>query len=62
VFFVNVQDLVRPTCHPSFFEGFATETAPFITECGEDENDNVVGQAQKLKDAVERIAGKIDGL
>lgn len=42
--------------------GFVSETATFIAECGEDENDLVVKESFKLKDAVERIAGKIDGL
>ncbi len=39
-----------------------TETATFIAECGEDENDIVVKAAFGLKDAVESVAGKIDGL
>jgi U3 small nucleolar RNA-associated protein 10 len=38
------------------------ETVTFIAECGEDENDLVVIAASKLKDAVEAVAGKIDGL
>ncbi|KJA17838.1 hypothetical protein HYPSUDRAFT_191636 [Hypholoma sublateritium FD-334 SS-4] len=42
--------------------GFVTETATFIAECGEDENDMVVKESFKLKDAVESVAGKIDGL
>ena len=42
--------------------GFVTETATFIIECGEDENDMVVKESFKLKDAVESVAGKIDGL
>jgi hypothetical protein len=42
--------------------GFAAETAPFIAEAGEDENDHVVRQAHQLKDSVEQVAGKIDGL
>jgi len=42
--------------------GFVSETATFIAECGEDENDLVVKECFKLKDAVESVAGKIDGL
>lgn len=36
------------------------ETATFITECAEDDNDSVVQEAHHLKDAVEAVAGKID--
>ncbi|KIY47627.1 hypothetical protein FISHEDRAFT_74431 [Fistulina hepatica ATCC 64428] len=42
--------------------GFVAETAPFIAECSEDENDMVAVQATKLKNAVERVAGNISGL
>lgn len=42
--------------------GFVSETATFIAECGEDENDTVVKESFRLKDAVENVAGKIDGL
>ncbi|KAF9526013.1 hypothetical protein CPB83DRAFT_877003 [Crepidotus variabilis] len=42
--------------------GFVAETATFIAECGEDENDLVVKESFRLKDAVESVAGKIDGL
>ncbi|TDL26887.1 hypothetical protein BD410DRAFT_763071 [Rickenella mellea] len=42
--------------------GFANETASFILECAEDENDDVVKESNKLKNAVEAEAGKIDGL
>lgn len=42
--------------------GLVAETATFIAECSEDENDMVVKESFRLKDAVERIAGKIDGL
>ncbi|KAI0920552.1 hypothetical protein AcV5_010550 [Taiwanofungus camphoratus] len=42
--------------------GFAAETATFIAECAEDENDSVVREAQKLKNAVESVAGNIDAL
>lgn len=48
--------------NPKKIPGFATETATFIAECGEDENDLVVKAAFGLKDAVESVAGKIDGL
>ncbi|OSX58041.1 hypothetical protein POSPLADRAFT_1154787 [Postia placenta MAD-698-R-SB12] len=39
--------------------GFVAETATFIAECAEDENDSVVREAHRLKEAVESIAGKI---
>jgi len=42
--------------------GFVAETATFIAECGEDENDTVVKESFKLKGAVESIAGTIEGL
>jgi len=42
--------------------GFVSETATFIAECGEDENDTVVKESFKLKEAVESIAGTIEGL
>lgn len=38
------------------------ESATFIAECGEDENDLVIIAASKLKVVIEAIAGKIDGL
>lgn len=40
--------------------GFVAETATFIAECAEDENDSVVREAHRLKEAVESIAGKIN--
>jgi len=42
--------------------GFVAETATFIAECGEDDNDLVVKESFRLKDAVEAVAGKIDRL
>ncbi len=42
--------------------GFASVTAPFIQQCGEDFNDEVVREAIKLKKAVEAEAGVIEGL
>lgn len=39
--------------------GFAPETATFIAECAEDDNDSVVREAHRLKNAVESIAGRI---
>ncbi|KAG2363636.1 hypothetical protein BDR07DRAFT_1471237 [Suillus spraguei] len=42
--------------------GFVAETATFISECAEDENDNVVRETHKLKNAVESVAGSISGL
>lgn len=44
------------------FIGFGAETATFIAECAEDENDNVVREAHKLRAAVETVAGSIRGL
>ncbi|KAJ7607399.1 hypothetical protein FB45DRAFT_1135460 [Roridomyces roridus] len=41
---------------------FASETATFIAECGEDEHDTVVREALRLKTAVESVAGNISGL
>ncbi|KAF8901036.1 armadillo-type protein [Gymnopilus junonius] len=42
--------------------GLVGETATFIAECGEDENDLVIKESFKLKEAVESVAGKIDEL
>ena len=42
--------------------GFAAETTTFIAECSEDKNDVVVRESFKLKDAIESVAGNIDGL
>ncbi|KAH7920221.1 hypothetical protein BV22DRAFT_1199044 [Leucogyrophana mollusca] len=42
--------------------GFVAETATFISECAEDENDTVVREVHKLKNAVESVAGSISGL
>lgn len=42
--------------------GFVGETATFIAECAEDDNDSVVQGAHRLKDAVESVAGSISGL
>jgi len=42
--------------------GFVAETATFIAECGEDDNDTVVKESFKLKEAVESITGMIEGL
>ena len=42
--------------------GFSSETAAFIIECAEDENDEVVRACKRLRDAVENVAGKIEGL
>ncbi|KAF9468309.1 hypothetical protein BDZ94DRAFT_1246474 [Collybia nuda] len=42
--------------------GFVAETATFIAECSEDENDMIVRESFKLKDAVESVAGNINGL
>ncbi|KAI8990419.1 armadillo-type protein [Trametes punicea] len=40
--------------------GFVAETATFIAEAAEDENDLVVREAHKLKAAVEAVGGSID--
>ncbi|KAG2757731.1 hypothetical protein P692DRAFT_20824545 [Suillus brevipes Sb2] len=42
--------------------GFVAETATFISECAEDENDSVVRETHRLKNAVENVAGSISGL
>ncbi|KAI6126293.1 hypothetical protein EDD16DRAFT_1553513 [Pisolithus croceorrhizus] len=42
--------------------GFVAETATFITECAEDENDSVVREAHRLKNALEGVAGSISDL
>ncbi|GLB44223.1 putative U3 small nucleolar RNA-associated protein 10 [Lyophyllum shimeji] len=42
--------------------GFVAETTTFIAECAEDENDMVVRESVRLKDAVESVAGNISGL
>jgi len=38
------------------------ETATFIADCGEDDNEVVVKAAFNLKDVVESVGGKIDGM
>ena len=43
--------------------GYVSETATFIAECAEDENDTVVRATRMLKNAVERATGEhIDSL
>ncbi|KAF8654764.1 hypothetical protein AX16_003419 [Volvariella volvacea WC 439] len=42
--------------------GFATETATFIAECSEDDNEVVVKKSLLLKIAVENVAGPIETL
>lgn len=48
----------------SFFVclGYAEETATFISESLEDENEMVVRETLNLKNAVESVAGSIEGL
>lgn len=48
--------------HGSKLRGFGPETATSIIECADDENDSVVRECRHLKDAVEAVTGKIDGL
>ncbi|TFK71529.1 hypothetical protein BDN72DRAFT_432062 [Pluteus cervinus] len=48
--------------HGNKLAGFAAETATFISECTEDENDIVVQESLSLKNAVESITGSIEGL
>ena len=43
-----------------FTTGFVAETATFIAEAAEDENDRVVQEAHTLKAAVEAMGGSID--
>ena len=38
------------------------ETATFIAECNEDDNDIVVKESLKLKSAVESVAGSVNNL
>ena len=42
--------------------GFVTETATFIAELAEDDNDTVVKETRRLKKAVEDVGGSIDKL
>lgn len=42
--------------------GFVTESATFVAECVEDENDGVVEAAYKLRDAIEAVAGSLSQL
>ncbi|KAF8626030.1 hypothetical protein AX15_005120 [Amanita polypyramis BW_CC] len=42
--------------------GFVAETATFIAECNEDENDTVVKESLRLKNTVEGVAGSIRDL
>jgi U3 small nucleolar RNA-associated protein 10 len=42
--------------------GFVAETTTFIAECAEDESDLVVEESHRLKNAVESVAGNINGL
>jgi hypothetical protein len=44
------------------FAGFVAETTTFIAECAEDESDIVVKESHRLKEAVESVAGNINGL
>ncbi|TFK95259.1 NUC211 domain-containing protein [Pterulicium gracile] len=48
--------------HAGKLLGFAPETATFIFECAEDDNDDVLQASVKLKEAVESVAGAISGL
>ena len=42
------------------FAGFVQETATFIAEAAEDENDTIVKKAHQFKNTVESLAGNID--
>jgi U3 small nucleolar RNA-associated protein 10 len=44
------------------FAGFVAETTTFIAECAEDDSDLVVQESHKLKNAVQSVAGNINGL
>ncbi|KAF9268872.1 hypothetical protein L218DRAFT_536645 [Marasmius fiardii PR-910] len=48
--------------HGGKLSGFVAETATFIAECCEDEHDTVAKESFKLKDAVEAVAGSINGI
>jgi len=65
---VGASSLFFPLHAPTDWEfdtivvGFVGETATFIAESAEDENDSVVREAHELKNAVESVAGSISGL
>lgn len=46
--------------HHTSNTGFSAETATFIAECAEDDNDSVAREAHRLKNAVETVAGRIE--
>jgi U3 small nucleolar RNA-associated protein 10 len=54
----NESNIIHLTRRP----GFVAETATFIAECCEDEHDTVARESFKLKDAVESVAGSINGI
>ncbi|KLO17716.1 hypothetical protein SCHPADRAFT_845947 [Schizopora paradoxa] len=41
---------------------FGIQTATFVMECSEDDNDDVVRECRRLRDAIEAQVGKIEGL
>ena len=58
----RTQHLLYGHVRTHLFAGFVAETTTFITECAEDDNDIVVKESHRLKNAVESVAGKISGL
>lgn len=54
------QQSTLPLYQTKLVVGFVAETTTFIAECAEDENDLVVKEAHRLKQAVESVAGNIN--
>jgi len=42
--------------------GFATDTATFIAECAEDDNDEVAKAARSLRRSVEAVSGSLEAV
>ena len=47
--------------HGTRLSGFVGDTAPFVHECADDENDDVARAARRLRVAMEQVAS-LDGL
>ncbi|KAF5392137.1 hypothetical protein D9757_003220 [Collybiopsis confluens] len=61
MFALNCAETLWKACGSKLL-GFVAETATFVAESCEDENDLVTREAIRLKDAVEGVAGSISGL
>lgn len=67
---LHLPELVLRVCrwsqfasHPlTFLPGYANETATFIAECAEDDNDEVAKAARTLRRSVEAVAGSLSGI